>query len=177
MSAWNLPRIRVSAIAAALFLCGASPMPSFADEGHVHVTAEADGIIVLNAVSPAAAPGVRTAAAYFTLENGSGADAELVAVESPAFAMVHIHKTSTVEGMMTMEPVAQLTIPQGESIAFAPGSLHVMLMGAKETFRPGDRFMLTLQFGSGTALEVPVDVVKPGDMSGSSHDHSSMKMN
>ncbi len=177
MSAWFPLRNRVSAIAVALFLCSTSPMPSYADESLVYVKAETDGITVLNAVSPAAAPGIKTAAAYFTLQNGSDADFDLVAVESPIFAMAHIHKTAMADGLMTMEPIAQLTIPKGESVTFAPGSLHVMLMGAKERFEPGDRFMLTLQFGTGTALEVPVDVVKPGDMSGGSHDHSSMKMN
>lgn len=177
MSRWILTRNRISAITAAAFaLCCLGLAPSFAEEGHGHKQAEADGIVVSHAVSPAAAPGIKTAAVYFTLENGSGADADLVAVESPAFAMAHIHKTAMADGLMTMEPVAQLSIPQGESVTFAPGNLHVMLMGARETFKPGDRFPLTLQFGSGTALEVAVDVVMPGDIAGAGN-HGSMKMN
>jgi copper(I)-binding protein len=158
-------------------MCILGLAPSFAEEGDGHMQAEAGGIVVSNAVSPAVVPGIKTAAVYFTLENNSGSDADLVAVESPAFAMAHIHKTAMVDGMMTMEPVAQLSIPQGQSVSFAPGSLHVMLMGAKAAHQAGDRFVLTLQFGSGTTLEVPVDVVKPGNMSGRPHDHSSMKMN
>ncbi|WP_417712073.1 copper chaperone PCu(A)C [Roseibium aggregatum] len=177
MDTWILARKRASAFAAALALCSLGLAPSFAEESQGHMQAEAVGIVVSDAMSPAVAPGIKTAAVYFTLANNSGSDADLVAVQSPAFAIAHFHKTAMADGLMTMEPVAQLSIPQGESVSFAPGSLHVMLMGAKKRLEAGDRFMLTLQFGTGTTLEVPVDVVKPGDFSGGSHDHSSMKMN
>lgn len=177
MTAWNKRRIRISCLATVFTVWWLGLAVSFAEDRHDHMPAEVDGLVVSHAMSPVAAPGIKTSAVYFTLKNDSSIDCDLVAVESPAFAMAHIHKTAMADGLMTMEPVAQLTIPHGEHVTFAPGSLHVMLMGAKATFKPGDRFMLTLRFGSGTELEVPVDVVTPGEVSGDTHDHGHMKMN
>ena len=68
-------------------------------------------------------------------------------------------------------------IPNGGSVMFAPGGLHIMLMGAKETFEPGDTFPLTLVFASGARFDVSVSVVKPGEMPLQTLDHGSMKMN
>ncbi|TYC53914.1 copper chaperone PCu(A)C [Rhodobacterales bacterium] len=141
------------------------------------MTQAAPAIMAMNAFSPASAPGIGTASAYMMLENASGSQADLVDVSSPAFNMVHLHKSSMSNGVMTMAPVAQLTIPAGGKVMFEPGGLHVMLMGPKAPLKPGDSFPLVLSFASGSELEIAVPVTKAGEMPDMSHDHSSMKMN
>nr|WP_319386438.1 copper chaperone PCu(A)C [uncultured Roseibium sp.] len=153
--------------------------PALAGGGHQHGHAgdgdALEGVMVHAPVSPAAAPGITTSAVYMTLENHSGNALDLVGVSSPGFEMGHLHKTSMVDGLMTMAPVAQLSIPSHASVRFEPGGLHIMLMGAKASLRPGDTFPVTLVFATGEGVEVPVSVVEPGTASG--HDHGAMKMN
>lgn len=164
---------------AASMLLAVLTAPAMAGGGHTHDHAGQgtgiEGVTISAAVSPAAAPGIKTSAVYMTLENHSGSDLDLVGVSSPGFEMGHLHKTSMVDGLMTMAPVAQLSIPPHASVRFEPGSLHIMLMGARAPLKPGDSFPVSLVFTTGEEVSVSVSVVKPGTMSG--HDHGSMKMN
>lgn len=164
---------------AAPMLLAALTAPAVAGGGHTDDHAghgdAIDGVVVHAAVSPTTAPGIMTSAVYMTLENHSGSNLDLVGVSSPSFEMGHLHKTSMVDGLMTMAPVAQLSIPSHASVSFEPGGLHIMLMGAKAPLKPGDTFPVTLVFATGEEVSVPVSVVKPGATSG--HDHGSMKMN
>ncbi|WP_269582940.1 copper chaperone PCu(A)C [Roseibium sp. Sym1] len=180
MPATSLCRKLVSGLTATVAVSALVLGPVQAGESHSHQHMSADrqatGLVVTQAVSPAAPPGIKTSAVYLLLENAGDAAIDLVSVESPAFAMAHLHKTSTADGLMTMEPVAQLAIPRGETVMFAPGGLHIMLMGPREPLGPGDSFPLSLVFGEGQALTVDVAVVKPGELP-ATHDHSSMKMN
>ena len=177
---------KVSVIRKSAFLCavacmGFAAMPGIAaaGSGHSHgktaVEASALAVTVSEAYSPAMAPGVKTAAVYLKLENGSNEPVDLIAVESKAFAMGHIHKSSMVNGLMTMEPVAQIALPAKTGVLFEPGGLHIMLMGASGSLEAGDVFPMTLVFGSGGRLEVQVAVTKPGTVP--SHDHGAMQMN
>ena len=179
MPARKFHRRLVAAMTSALIagVLATAPVLACGNHTHTHMTADRKetGVVVSEAVSPAAAPGTRTMAVYMHLQNESGAGIELVAVHSPAFAMAHLHKTALADGLMTMEPVAQLAVPDGESVRFATGSLHIMLMGAEQAYRPGDSFPLTLVLGSGETLEIEVTVVKPGAMP--ADDHGTMKMN
>lgn len=164
---------------AASMLLAALTAPALAGGGHQHNHAghgdAVEGVMVHAAVSPATAPGITASAVYMTLENHSGNDLDLVGVSSPSFEMGHIHKTSMVDGLMTMAPVAQLSIPSHASVRFEPGGLHIMLMSAKVPLKPGDSFPVSLVFATGEEVSVSVSVVKPGTASG--HDHGSMKMN
>lgn len=174
----NFRSLRIACAAAVLGLgLGAGPASAAGSHSHDHAAkgAQVSGVVVTAAHSPAVAPGIRTAAVYMVLENTGGAPVDLTAVESPAFAMGHIHKSSMVGGLMTMEVVAQLTVPADAHVVFEPGGLHIMLMGPSKSLKAGDTFSMTLIFGSGEQLEVPVAVVKPGMMP--AHDHGSMKMN
>ena len=152
-----------------------------AGDGHSHKDMtrgeKTAGLVATNALSPASAPGVHSSAVYLELENASGAAVDLVGVESPAFATGHIHKTALADGLMTMEQVAQLSIPASSGVLFAPGGLHIMLTGAKKVFKPGDMFPVTLSFASGARLDVQITVVRPSGMPGGLHAHGSMEMN
>ena len=184
----RFPKTARSAMAAALaafalaaFALGVAPAVAGGghshDHGHKHSATGGviEGIQASAAVSPAAAPGITTSAVYLMLANKSGTGVDLVGVESPAFAMAHFHKTSMVNGLMSMEPVAQLALPADATVMFEPGGLHIMLMGAKTPLKAGESFSVSLLFGTGEKLEVPVSVVKPGDLP--VHDHGAMHTN
>lgn len=136
---------------------------------------EASGFTVTWAKSPAPAPGVNSAAVYLMLENGTEKDVQLVAVESDAFVMGHIHKTSMTDGLMSMAPVAQLTVPASKTVTLEPNGLHIMLMGPKHKFTAGDQFPLSLVLDNSHHIKAVVNVVKPGDVL--LHGHADKMMN
>ncbi len=69
----------------------------------------------------------------------------LVAVSSPAAAMVEIHEMRMVGDVMQMRELSDgLALPAGKVIELKPGGYHVMLMGLKRPLKTGDTVALTL---------------------------------
>jgi hypothetical protein len=98
---------------------------------------------------------------------------ELVAAEVPASiaASAELHATMGGEGggghthggggsgeMMSMGEVDSFPIAPGETLTFAPGGNHIMLIDVAEPLTRGTRFTVTLRFDSGRSLDVPVVV-------------------
>jgi periplasmic copper chaperone A len=103
-------------------------------------------------VRPAAAGGMT--AAYFDVTNGRTV-ADAVTGVSVAFAdSAGLHETTTdASGMMGMHEVASVPVPAGQTVSFAPGGYHVMLIGLKQDLKAGDRVDLTLTTqGSGSIV-------------------------
>jgi copper(I)-binding protein len=100
------------------------------------------------------------AAGYFTLRNGTGAPITLEGAQSDAFAHVMMHRTVQEGATSTMQHVDRLTLAAGETVVFAPGGYHLMLMEAKAHIAPADRVTLVLQFADGFRLPVSF-LVKP----------------
>jgi periplasmic copper chaperone A len=99
-------------------------------------------------------------AAYFTLENG-GADDRLIGVSSDIAASVEMHSTTIdAQGVGRMVPVQAVDIPAGAQATFAPGGLHVMLIGLIRPLESGQEFPLTLTFEQAGAITVEVAVEK-----------------
>jgi copper(I)-binding protein len=111
---------------------------------------------------PAAAE--RPGAAYFTIQGGSTADT-LLSVTTPAALRTELHESIKGDkGMMSMKPIADIAIPAGAKIAFAPGGKHVMLFSIGPNVKPGDRLPLALAFASGKRIEVQAQARAPGDL-------------
>ncbi|MBO9621360.1 MAG: copper chaperone PCu(A)C [Sphingomonas sp.] len=109
---------------------------------------------------PAAAG--RPGAAYFTVRGGSKGDT-LLQVSTPAAVRAELHETMDHAGMKSMQPVHDLAVPSGGTLAFAPGGKHVMLFDVGPAVKPGDQVPLALAFASGRKIEVQAKVVGPGD--------------
>ena len=109
-----------------------------------------------------AAPGVDVAAAYLTLHNGGRQPVVVSGVSSPAAGAAMIHETTLVNGQATMRAHEPLRIAPGETVRFAPGGLHIMLM-LKRPLAPGDEVPLVLQLEGGASLEVTARVRALGD--------------
>lgn len=118
----------------------------------------AQEIVVDEALIPAGPPGARASAAYVTLRNTGGSDRLLVGVEAEGFGAVRLHWSVDEDGLMRMEPVAEVPVPAGGTLAMTPGGLHVMLMGPEAPLEPGQTVPLTLIFRDGERLSVTAEV-------------------
>lgn len=115
---------------------------------------------------------VPNSAAYMTLHNEGGEADRLLRAEAAVAAAVELH-THVMEGdVARMRRVDEIELPAGESVALAPGGLHVMLIGLEAPLQPGETFPLTLVFERAGVLEVTVEVRAPGrEAGGHSHGH------
>lgn len=132
---------------------------AFALAGSAHaVSYKQGGFEVNQAWSRPAAAGAN-GAGYMSLTNHGKTADTLKAVESPAAKKVEVHKTTMTNGIMSMKRQdAGLPIGPGETVIFAPGGNHLMLIGMTAATKAGDKLPITLVFASGARikLEFPV---------------------
>lgn len=116
-----------------------------------------DGWMSLPAVSG------NPAAVYFNIENASERNRMIRAayVEGAGSAMLHQMGRWNMEP--SMDELMQLDIPAGESIAFEPGSYHVMAMDVADTLEVGGETEVTLTFVGGDKVSFPVEIRAAGD--------------
>jgi len=127
------------------------------------IAVHAEGtMMVENAWSRAALAG-RTGVVYFTAMSMGGAD-RLISASTPVAEHAELHESMQSGGMSKMRPVASVPMTAGATVTFAPGGLHVMLIGLKRPLKEGDSFPLTLQFEKAGAVETTVKVGKAGGM-------------
>jgi copper(I)-binding protein len=136
-----------AAFAAAVALTGCNAPNS--DNNAVRVE---EAIVTLPAVAG------RPGAAYFTM-TAPGAGVRLQRVESASAGRAELHEAG-------MRPVAEVPLPAGEAVRFAPGGRHVMLFELDPALRPGARIALTFTFTFAGAEPVTAeaDVRAPGDV-------------
>lgn len=69
------------------------------------------------------------------------------------------HDDMDMGGMMTMQQIENgLALTGGETVSFAPGSYHVMLIDLADPLEVGDEFELTLEFENADSTTVTVEV-------------------
>ena len=129
-----------------------------------------DGLMVHDAWIQAVPAAKTPAAAYFTIMNSGKSSRQLVAAECDSFEKAELHVSRVTNGIATMEHVAQVDVPTKGSVKFAPGGLHVMLIGAKVPLAEGAKVDMRLVFADGTRLPVTA-VVKTGGGASKGHSH------
>lgn len=98
-------------------------------------------------------------AAYLTLENAGGVADRLTSAAAPVAGAVEFHTHAIdAQGVARMRPVTGVDLPAGGSAAFAPGAMHVMLVGLTGPLQDGQTFPLTLNFAHAGAVTVQVAV-------------------
>lgn len=107
-------------------------------------------------------PGSLPAAGYFTLTNTGNQPVVLTGAQSPAFAQVMMHRSSLENGMASMQHVVQVEVPAGETLKFASGGYHLMLMQRQRELSLGDKVEASLFFADGQSLPVIFTAVPPG---------------
>lgn len=116
--------------------------------------------------------GQKTTGAYMVLKSGAGAT--LVAVESPAAAIVEVHEMRMDGNVMRMRAIPRLELPAGRTVELKPGGYHVMLVDLKQPLKNGDSVPLRLKIEgkdkSVVTVEVKADVRESAaDMRHSGH--------
>lgn len=104
----------------------------------------------------------RPAAAYLTIVNDGQQAVSLIGGESPLAERVEIHRIIRQDDVMNMSPVQTLEIMPHAQDVFAPGGLHIMLLGLKQPLQKGQQLPLKLRFSDGRMIEVIVPVKGPG---------------
>jgi len=97
----------------------------------------------------AAPPGAATLAGYLVLSNPCSVAVVVTDVESRDFGMPMIHRSEAVAGVSRMRHVGELTLAPGESLVFAPGGLHLMLMKPQRALAEGDQVGVRLVLADG----------------------------
>lgn len=106
---------------------------------------QADAPAVLDAWVAETPPGARVAAGYLELQNLTDETLRLTGAMSERFERVEIHRTLMQEGVVRMRAVDLLEIEPGETLAFEPGALHLMIrLGDEGPVRAGERIPLTI---------------------------------
>jgi hypothetical protein len=104
-------------------------------------------------------PAVAEAAAlYVTLVNHGDTDDALVGARSDRCADAQLHETVMDGDVATMQHVMSTALPAGDTVAMAPGGLHVMCMGVTSPLEPGETISVTLEFAASADVEVAVPV-------------------
>ncbi|HEY9219500.1 MAG TPA: copper chaperone PCu(A)C, partial [Phenylobacterium sp.] len=114
-----------------------------------------------------------TGAGYMTVRNHGKQPQTLVRIESPAARKVEMHRSVVAGGVARMEAVPQLTIAPGAEARFAPGGMHLMLVGLVKAQAAGQRIPATLVFASGARVkgDMIVGGAAPPEKGGSTHNH------
>ncbi|MCC5861401.1 MAG: copper chaperone PCu(A)C [Gammaproteobacteria bacterium] len=130
---------------AALQLVACAPVPE-------------DGVVIEEAWIREAPPGARALAGYMQLRNQGGDPVALLFANSDTFDRIELHQTLHDDGRMRMVEVDHVPLPPGQTVAFAPGGLHLMLFAPSETLRDGEEVMIELTFSDGTARDLRFEV-------------------
>lgn len=117
-------------------------------------------------------PGQPHTAAYLTIANHGSTAVGVIGGSSEAAARVEIHTTRKIDGFMRMEQLQGVAVAPGESVEFAPGGTHLMLLELKYMPVPGDEIDLCLELASGAQVCTVAQVHKSGPTSGApDHQH------
>ncbi len=101
----------------------------------------------------------QTSAVYFTIKNPNNAPDFLVQASSDVAMQTEVHNTSMdAQGVMKMEHQASVEIKAKDSLAFAPGGLHIMLMNLKQDLKVGDTIEVRLRFENSNEITLQATV-------------------
>lgn len=99
-------------------------------------------------------------AGYMQIENNSDIPYRITGIESEVFTAIDIHESIEKNGMMSMQPIMQLTIEANTAVKLKPGGIHLMMIGPKQVLKSGDRVSVILEFDDGNTQNVQMTVRK-----------------
>lgn len=135
----------------------------------------AGSMAVLHPWTRATPPNAETAGAYLTLRNDGDMEDALIGARSGIADKVEIHSMTVDGGVMRMRPVGEagVAVQPGETVALAPGGMHIMMVGLKHPLTEGEHVPLTLTFRSGASVTVELTTqALGGKPSGGATEHA-----
>ncbi len=115
---------------------------------------------VMGAWVRAVPPTMKMTAGYMTVMNHGEKARALVGVTSPAYDRVEMHISRITENVATMHEAKQIDLPAGGELSFAPGGMHLMLVGPKAGTADKAEISLTLEFADGMTVDLMAPVRK-----------------
>jgi copper(I)-binding protein len=131
--------------------------------GLLRANAMAGSILITDAWSR---PAIDTGVVYLRVTNVGPADT-LTGARSPIAKAVELHRSMEQNDMSSMTPVASVPIASHDSVAFAAGGKHIMLIGLKRDLHASDTFPVALHFVHAGWVTTTVAVRDPLAASGS----------
>lgn len=138
---------------------------------------EKNGISIKHPWTRATAPGATVGVGYLTIvNNGKEAD-KLTGGTFEGAGNVEVHEMKMDGDKMMMRQLKDgLEIKPGETVKFAPGGYHLMIVGLKKPIVQGPNIKGSLSFAKAGSIDVTYKVESLGAMSSSDADHGGMKM-
>ena len=96
--------------------------------------------------------------------------ATIVGASAAIADAAQLHTTREVDGYQRMEQLTELPVAPGQSLEFAPGGTHIMLLGLARMPAVGDEVRLCLQVAGGGEV-CTVAEVRKGTGGEQSHEH------
>lgn len=110
--------------------------------------------------SKATPPNATAAVVYLTLSNRGQVSDRLLRIASPVSDRAEVHSMRMVDGVAMMQPLNDgVELPPGDDVAFAPGGLHLMLVGLNAPLVEGQAFSIELTFERASSVIVEVHVL------------------
>jgi len=103
----------------------------------------------------------QTGAVYLTLNNNAQEPLTLLSAQVPSNVAeeAQLHDMNMSDGMMQMVQIQEgIEIAADDSVQFAPGGKHVMLLGLKEPLNVGGSISLTLNFVQQAPITIQVPI-------------------
>jgi periplasmic copper chaperone A len=99
-------------------------------------------------------PGELPMAGYFVITSHAPGPLRLTGASSPAFGHVMLHRSVEEAGVTHMAHVDGVDLAPGQSVTFAPGGYHLMLMHRTRDLQMGEAVPVILSFRNGQTLAV-----------------------
>jgi periplasmic copper chaperone A len=125
--------------------------------------AHAEGIVIQDAYFVTSGVTAKSGAAFMHIVNTDGHNDRLIGVASDVAARVELHgHILASDGVMLMRPIeGGVELPAGQMHGLERGGDHVMFMGLKQSFTPGDVINLTLIFEVAGEVSVQIPLGQP----------------
>lgn len=98
---------------------------------------------------------------FLSLNNPTSTGDKLIQAKSDVADAVELHQTTMENDVMKMTPQEFVDVPANSTVEFAPGGLHVMLIGLHNDLSVGDMFQVTLEFENHDPIQFDVTVAEP----------------
>jgi periplasmic copper chaperone A len=108
-------------------------------------------------------PGAKIGGGFVTITN-NGSEPDRLTGGTAAFAdRIEIHQTKMEGSIMQMRPLSEgVEIKPGQTVAFQPGSYHLMFVNLKAPLKKGARVKATLAFEKAGTIDVEFPVLAVG---------------
>ncbi|WP_082529576.1 DUF1775 domain-containing protein [Aurantimonas sp. Leaf443] len=125
-------------------------------------SAKAGALAIEGGFVRAMLPGAKVGGGYLTIRNAGPEADRLVSVSTPAAGGAAVHEMAMEGEVMRMRALETgLAVPAGESVALAPGGLHLMFTDVAAPFAEGATVPVTLTFEKAGAVDLELPVLSP----------------